>query len=237
MLNFALCDDNLNLLNKLEKMLEDIFAKNNFEACVSYKTTNSTDMLKFVTANKADVIILDINLNSDKTGLELARAIRKINKDSYIIFTTGHLEYALLAYKFKTFDYLAKPITYDRLAETICRLFDDVNGTPKRYIKLDNKNTVVDANEVQYVKRDGMKLVFHTASRDYDIYSSFAKFQDRLPDFYIRCHKSCVANVLQIKDIEPVSGTVTFKDDSFCDIGPKYKSDLLELIKNYGNFE
>lgn len=82
-----------------------------------------------------------------------------------------------------------------------------------------------------------MKLVFHTASRDYDIYSSFAKFQDRLPDFYIRCHKSCVANVLQIKDIEPVSGTVTFKDDSFCDIGPKYKSDLLEVIKNYGNFE
>ena len=55
------------------------------------------------TNNKVDVIMLDINLKSDKTGLHLAEAIRKINKDSYIIFTTGHLEYAMIAYKFKTF--------------------------------------------------------------------------------------------------------------------------------------
>ena len=237
MLNFALCDDNVNIMNRLEKMLENIFIKNNIEASVSYKTSNSIDMLDFVSSNKVDVIMLDINLKSDKTGLELAEAIRKINKDSYIIFTTAHLEYAMVAYKFKTFDYLAKPITYDRLEETIFRLFDDVNGTPKRYIKLDNKNTIVDANEVQYIVRDGMKLVFHTASRDYDIYSSFTKFQDKLPDSYMRCHKSCVANVLQIKDVEPVSGTITFKDGSSCDIGPKYKSDLLEVIKSYGIFE
>lgn len=234
MLNFALCDDNLKLLDRLEKMLENIFTKNNFEATVSYKSTDTTNMLDFVSNNKVDVIMLDINLKCNKSGLDLAEAIRKINKDCYIIFTTAHLEYAMIAYKFKTFDYLAKPITYDRLEETILRLFDDINGTPKRYIKLDNKNTIVDANEVQYIVRDGMKLVFHTASRDYDIYSSFTKFQDKLPDSYMRCHKSCVANVLQIKDVEPVSGTITFKDGSSCDIGPKYKSDLLEVIKNYG---
>lgn len=237
MLNFALCDDNLKLLDRLEKMLENIFTKNNFEATVSYKSTDTTNMLDFVSNNKVDVIMLDINLKCNKSGLDLAEAIRKINKDCYIIFTTAHLEYAMIAYKFKTFDYLAKPITYDRLEETILRLFDDINGTPKRYIKLDNKNTIVDANEVQYIVRDGMKLVFHTASRDYDIYSSFTKFQDKLPDSYMRCHKSCVANVLQIKDVEPVSGTITFKDGSSCDIGPKYKSDLLEVIKNYGIFE
>ena len=89
-------------------------------------------MLNYVSNNKIDVIMLDINLKSNKSGLELAEAIRKINKNSYIIFTTGHLEYAMIAYKFKTFDYLAKPITYDRLEETIKRLFDDVNGAPKK---------------------------------------------------------------------------------------------------------
>lgn len=237
MLNFALCDDNLGLLDRLEKMLEDIFTKNDFEATVSYSTSDTNDMLDFVNSNKVDVIMLDINLKSNTTGLELAEIIRKKNKDAYFIFTTAHLEYAMVAYKFKTFDYLAKPITYDRLEETIFRLFDDIHGTPKKYIKLDNKNTIVDANEVQFIKRDGMKLVFHTASRNYEIYSSFNKFQDRLPDYYMRCHKSCVANILQIMDVEPVSGTITFKDGSSCDIGPKYKSDLLEVIKNYGNFE
>lgn len=230
MLKFAICDDNVNILDRLEKMLQNIFTKNNFEATVCYKASDTKDMLDFVNNNKVDVIMLDINLKSNKSGLELAEEIRKINKDSYIIFTTAHLEYAMVAYKFKTFDYLAKPITYDRLEETISRLFDDINGTPKRYIKLDNKNTIVDASEVHFIKRDGMKLVFHTSSRDYEIYSSFNKFQERLPDSYKRCHKSCIVNTSQIVDVEPVSGTITFKDGSSCGIGPKYKSDLMEIL-------
>lgn len=231
MLNFAICDDNINILDRLEKMLENIFTKNNFDAFVSFKANNTKDMLNYVSNNKIDVIMLDINLKSNKSGLELAEAIRKINKNSYIIFTTGHLEYAMIAYKFKTFDYLAKPITYDRLEETIKRLFDDVNGSPKKYIKIDNKNTIINEAEIQYIKRDGMKLVFHTPTRDYDTYSSFNKFQDRLPETYKRCHKSCIANISQIKDVEPVSGIITFKDGSTCDIGPKYKADLMEVLK------
>ncbi len=237
MLNFAICDDNLNILDRLEKMLESIFIKNNFEANVYFKASNTDDMLEFVRDNKADVIMLDINLKSSKNGLELAKEIRKLNKNSYIIFTTGHLEYAMVAYKFKTFDYLAKPITYDRLEETIKRLFEDINGLPKRYLKIDNKNTIIDANEIQYIKRDGMKLVFHTATRDYETYSSFNKLENRLPEDYKRCHKSCVANISQIKDVEPVSGTITFKDNSTCYIGPKYKNDFMEVLKDYGNFE
>lgn len=237
MLNFAICDDNLHILDRLEKLLESIFTQNSFEAIVSFKASTTKDMFNYVSNHKVDVIMLDIDLGSKKNGLELAEAIRKLNKDSYIIFTTGHLEYAMVAYKFKTFDYLAKPITYTRLEDTIKRLFEDINGLPKKYIKLDNKNTIIDANEVQYIKRDGMKLIFHTETRDYDTYSSFNKFQDRLPENYKRCHKSCVANISQIKDVEPISGTITFKDGSTCSIGPKYKSDLMEVLKDYGNFE
>lgn len=237
MLNFAICDDNLNILDRLEKMLESIFTKNNFDASVCFKSDNTDDVLNFVSNNKVDVIMLDINLKSNKSGLQLAEEIRKINKNAYIIFTTGHLEYAMIAYKFKTFDYLAKPITYERLEETIKRLFEDIKGLPKKYLKIDNKNTIIDESEVQYIKRDGMKLVFHTPTRDYDTYSSFNKFQDKLPKTYRRCHKSCIANITQIKDVEPVSGVITFKDNSTCDIGPKYKSDLMEVLKDYGNFE
>ena len=237
MLHFVICDDNLNILDKLEKMLENIFTKNNFEAKVSFKSDNSDDILDYIKSNPADVFLLDINLKSSKTGLELAEEIRKVKKNSYLIFTTGHLEYAMVAYKYKTFDYIAKPITYDRLEDTIVRLFEDVNGLNKRYLRIDNKNTLIDESEIQYVKRDGMKLVFHTPSRDYDTYSSFNKFQDRLPKTYVRCHKSCIANINQIKDIEPVSGTITFKDGSTCDIGPKYKSEFMEVLKSYGSFK
>ena len=237
MLNFIICDDNLNILDRLEKMLEKIFVNHNYNASVVFKSDNADDVLDFIDNNTADVMLLDINLKSNKSGLELAEEIRKRKNNAYIIFTTGHLEYAMVAYKYKTFDYLPKPITYDRLEETINRLFEDVNGITKRYIKLDNKNTIVDESEIQYVKRDGMKLVFHTASRDYDTYSSFNKFQDKLPNTYVRCHKSYIANISQIKDVEPISGTITFRDGNTCEIGPKYKREFMEVLKNYGNFE
>lgn len=237
MLNFVICDDNLNILDRLEKMLDTIFCKNDFEAQVAFSSDNTEEVLNYISSNKVDVAMLDINLKSNKTGIELAKEIRKINKNIYIIFTTGHLEYAMIAYKVKTFDYIAKPINYDRLEETIIRLFEDVTSVPKRYLKIDNKNTLVDESEVQYIKRDGMKLVFHTSSRDYDTYSSFNKFQDKLSKNYIRCHKSCIANINQIKDVEPVSGTITFKSGDTCDIGPKYKSNLMEVLNNYGNIQ
>ena len=128
MLHFVICDDNLNILDKLEKMLENIFTKNNFDAKVSFTSDNSDKILEYIKSNPSDVLLLDINLKSNKTGLELAEEIRKVKKNSYLIFTTGHLEYAMVAYKYKTFDYIAKPITYDRLEDTIIRLFDDING-------------------------------------------------------------------------------------------------------------
>ncbi len=236
MLNFVICDDNLNILDKLEKMLESIFTKNNFDASVSFKSDNPEEVLDYAQNNCVDALILDINLKSNKSGLELARKIREKKKNTYIIFNTAHLEYAMVAYKYKTFDYLAKPVTYDRLEDTIIRLFEDINGSVKKYLKIDNKNTVIDESEIQYIKRDGMKLVFHTSSRDYDTYSSFNKFEDKLPKTYIRCHKSYIANINQIKDVEPVSGIVTFKDGDICYIGPKYKKDFMEVLKKHGSF-
>lgn len=234
MLNFVICDDNLNILSKLNTMLENIFVKNSFEAKVTFTSDNIDDTLTYIDSNKVDVLMLDINLKAGKSGLELAEAVRKKNKDVYLIFTTGHLEYAMVAYKFKTFDYLAKPITYDRLEDTVKRLFEDINGLPKKYIKIDNKNTIIDESQVHFIKRDGMKLIFHTSSRDYDAYSSFAKLEDKLPENFVRCHKSFVVNLDNVKNMDPVTSTVYLNDDSSCSIGPKYKQELMEVIKNYG---
>ena len=234
MLHFVICDDNLNLLQKLSSTLENIFTKYNYDASVSFQTDNVDSLLQYVDTNKFDVLFLDINLKSNKTGLEVAEMIRKKNKDIYLIFTTGHLEYAMLAYKFKTFDYIAKPFTTERLEDTVVRLFEDIHGLPTKYLKIDNKNTIIDENEIEYIKIDGMKVVFHTSFNDYDTYSSFNKLQDSLPNNFIRCHKSFVVNINKIKNVDFVENRVYFENNSFCEIGPKYKKSLIGVFENYG---
>ena len=238
MLNFVICEDNLNILNKLSNLMENIFVKYNYDAKVTLATDNPDNLIDYVCANNIDVVILDINLKAKKTGLELAQKIRTKNKSTYIIFITGHLEYAMIAYKFKTFDYISKPITQERLEETITRLYDDIYSKPKKYLKIDNKNTIIDESEINYIKRDGMKLIFCTDSRDYEIYSSFNKVKDTLPENFVRCHKSYIANINKISNLEPVENKIIFNNSNFsCDIGPKYKSSLMEVLNNYGSLE
>ena len=238
MLNFVICDDNPKIITRLEDMLNNIFMRNNYEAEITFTANNANDILDYVKINKADVILLDINLKSNKTGLEIAEEIRSYNKDVYIIFLTGHLEYALVAYKYKTFDYLPKPLTQERLEETITRIFNDIYSKPKKYLKIDNKNTIIDEAEINFIHRDGMKLVFNTNSRDYEIYSSFNKIQDNLPENFVRCHKSFIINIDNISNVEPVENKIFFNNSKeYCEIGPKFKSDLLEVLNNYGIFK
>ncbi len=239
MLNFVICDDNLPILNKLSHMFESIFMKNDLEAKIAFKTTNDSELLSYLKENPIDVLVLDIKLNSKLDGLEIAKQVRKKNKDCYLIFMTAHSEFVFLAYKCKTFDYLCKPITKERLEETILRLFDDIQGSTshKKYIRLDNKNTIIAENEVQYIKRDGMKVIFHTNARDYEMYSSFNKLQDQLPNNFVRCHKSFIANVNNITKLEPASNLIYFNNDTTCDIGPKYKDDFMKGVKSCGSVE
>lgn len=235
MLNFVLCDDNLIVLDRLVSMFESLFIKNNYDARIGFKSDNSSDILEYIKHNHTDVLVLDINLKSDISGLELAEIVRKKNKNMYFIFVTGHLEYSMLAYKVKTFDYLAKPITKERLEETLIRLFNDLSNTPKNYVPVDSKQ-YLDEDDILYIKRDGMKLVFYAKSGIYTSYSSFKKLQDCLSDNFVRCHKSYIVNINNIVNVDTNSNTIFLKENSKCFIGSTYKNNFMEVLKN-GNFK
>jgi two-component system response regulator AgrA len=235
MLNFAIIDDDVRIVKNLSHMLESIFIKHDFDANISCQTSNIDELFLHLQNHKIDVLFLDINLKSHLTGMEIAEKIRQYNKDCYFIFSSAYIEYGLVTFKYKTFDFIAKPVGAERLEECIVRLFEDINGSTKRFIKLDNKNTIIDEKEINYVQRDGMKLVFHTKSRDYEIYSSFNKIQNKLPQNFVRCHKSFIANINNITKIEPSSNIIYF-GNSFCDIGPKYKNKFMEAINAHGIF-
>ncbi len=232
MLNFVLCDDNFNAIEKLSKMLNSILISHNLKGQITYSTTNPNDLLKFVKNNPTDVLLLDIDLKSSTSGLQIAEKIRAVDKDIYIIFVTGHFEFGMVAYRYKTFDFLQKPLTKERFEETILRLYSDIFGNKTDYIKLDNDKTVIKENTIRFIKKDGMKVIFHTDTRDYETYSSFSKISDMLPYNFVRCHKSYIVNVDKITDIDMNDNLVFFNKTDKCYIGPKYKNNFMEVLEN-----
>ena len=239
MLSFVICDDNLHMVNRLAFLFEEAFSKGDFDAVISLKTTNYKTLLDYISNNNVDVVVLDIQFNDvELTGLDIAKTIRNINKKCYIIFTTSHMEYVMQAYKLKTFDYLIKnTITVDLLVETLTRLFDDFSSSSNNFIKIDSKGTFIDINDVMFIEKDGMKLIYHTFSDNYDTYSSFSKVKHMLPPNFIRCHKSFIANLNNITSVNFSCNKITFKNNLVCYIGPKYKKNFMEVLKNDAIFE
>ena len=232
MLNFVLCDDNFGAIDKLSKMLNSIIISHNLKAQISYTTNNPNDLLNYLKDNPTDVLLLDIDLKSSTSGLQIAEQIRAIDKNIYIIFVTGHFEFGMVAYKYKTFDFLQKPLTKERFEETILRLYSDIYGSTARYIRLDNDKTVIKENSIRFIKKEGMKVIFHTDTRDYETYSSFNKISGMLPNNFVRCHKSYIVNVSKITDIDLSENEISFTNNDKCYIGPKYKNDFMEVLKN-----
>lgn len=232
MLNFIICDDEIHMLNRLSSLFEKSFLKNDFDAQIVLKTTDYKEAISFVSSNKVNVVVLDIEFSGSKVnGLDIANKIRGLNKDCYIIFITSHFEYVMQAYKYKTFDYLIKnAITVETVSETLSRLFDDIVTPSSKFLKIDNKGTFIDLNDVQFIEKNGMKLIYHASKKDYETYNSFSNLYDKLPDNFVRCHKSFIANINNITNISFSDNAIFFKNNSVCYIGPKYKNSFMEVI-------
>ena len=83
--------------------------------------------LAAVTAQKPDVIVLDLQL-PDRSGLELFHDIHEAEPKRPVVFITAHgtTDTAIEAMKGGAFDYLVKPVDFERLSQVLGRAFEAV---------------------------------------------------------------------------------------------------------------
>lgn len=212
MLHFVLCDDNEVFLSKTSNILQNIFMKYDINAKVSYFTSDPIDLLNYMSNNIVDVLILDIDLNSTMSGIDLANKIRECNKAIYIIFITGHFEYSMLAYKVKTFDYLVKPISLEKMEDTILRLYYDACENTNSFLNINNGKYLIRQNDISYIEKFKSKAIIHTDSSDIEVYGSFNNLQSCLSDNFIRCHKSYIVNSSKVTKIDSKNNLLYIDD-------------------------
>ena len=201
MLKIILCDDNSSSLHTLSAMLQNIFIKHDINAKVENIFTDPHKLLTYVEHNEIDILFLDIDLKTDINGIELAERFRKHNKTAYIVFLTAHFEYAMLAYKVKTFDYLIKPFSVSKLEETILRLKEDLYTSKKQYVRFGNGKYIIKQSDILFIEKEKAKSIVHTAQSELEVYASFSELSICLPENFVRCHKSYIVNAEKISEI------------------------------------
>jgi two-component system, LytTR family, response regulator len=182
------------------------------------EASNGMEALQVSQQLKPDLAFLDIEM-PELNGLEVAEAWG--TEGPTVVFVTAYSEHALKAFELSALDYLVKPVSPERLAETVERIrkrksppasdaFHSVlakleEGRPRRRmaVKSGNKYRVFNPSQVSAViARDhySVLLVDGQELLSDDKLDSLAQRLD--PGRFLRIHRSAIINLDFLKELE-----------------------------------
>jgi two-component system LytT family response regulator/two-component system response regulator LytT len=188
--------------------------------------SNGLQAVDLIAKLSPDVVFLDVHM----PGLDGMGVVRRLREQElelpHFIFVTAYDQYAVEAFRLEAMDYLLKPVDKGRLAETIERArrsFQEVKGPEaasgpkpagpganpvartKLLVRANNRNFIVDANDVIYATiDDGLITLVTTNIEGHSNYRTIEDLQANLDrDLFWRVHRSYLVNINRIKEVVP----------------------------------
>jgi len=215
MLNAFIVEDESLASIRLQKMLETYADK----IALIGEADQGGIAISQIEKLRPDVLFLDIQL-PDMTGFE---ELRNLTYQPLIIFTTAYEQYAIQAFDTFSVDYLVKPFRLERFKRAIDKLLKfGINNTmldiqkleqiihPKKKaitsfslpIKLGDRILLIDYEDITHLKAEEKYIrVFTKNGKSYLSDGSLGKLVERLPDYFIRVHRSAIINQNFIKEV------------------------------------
>lgn len=229
-MNVIVCDDSNSICIEIND-----YIKQNFNFNV-FLCNNKTELLQTINSCNADIqaIILDIVLENEINGIDVANEIHIQFPNIKIIFLTGYddMYYDKIFSTFQPYGFIAKPIQYNILNFFLRKLSLEYARENKTLDFVSNykeyKIPIIKINFIQSVKRV-CEIV--TDEETFSAYLKISDIEGLLSDDFIRCHQSYIVNLGYIKSIEKKQ-FVTEKNE-FIPISKKYYHEAVEIYTAY----
>ena len=219
MLDIIICEDNEHFKLKTYNLVEKYFKKTNIKYNIMTFNKYSDKLKNYIKDNKEvnKIYILDICLDDDGSGIDIANDIRALEFNSIIILITGRVGLIPEAQKLRLniFDYVCKQINFDKnitdLMEASVNVFNLRNSLKFTFNRNDYN---IRLNDVLYIKTDKSirKTIVATTSSEYDVSKPLCFFEDQVDKSFIKTNRGCLVNTSNIKMIDYESGTILFQN-------------------------
>ncbi len=161
-----------------------------------------SDGNKLLTAhdkNPYDVFFLDIEMPA-MDGITLAKKIRERSESVYIVFLTGHVEYALEGYEVNALRYLTKPVKEDKLREVLRFVMDKSKSKRQIMIKEEGEEILLNVSEIVYFEAQNQYVMIYTTEGNYLIRYNIGDFEQQLSgDGFFRIHRGYLVSLAKVK--------------------------------------
>jgi len=235
--HFIILDDDTNHNNNTKKRLELIFIKYAFKASIAINTTDPNEVIEYCLKNNTqnNVYLLDVNVQSGITGIDVAGIVRKQDAKAYIVFISAHPEYVMPSLKTKVFDYLIKPVSTELLESCIISIFKDftkLNIEERQTLSIKSGCNVYNIilDNIIYFEKYGHLLVVHTESGRIESSESLDRIEQKLDKTrFFRCHKSFIVNISYISRIDYPNNVIYLKNGEACSVSKRCKKELKSI--------
>ena len=200
-----------------------------------------TEAVEFIEEEMPDIAILDIQLSGRKTGIDLAKKIRK-DYDFPFIFLTSNADAHTVGKAKEVMPpaYLVKPFTKEELYTSIEIALhnyarkggeldtEDLVIKDALFIKNKSLFTKIRFEDISHVKSAHVYAeVYHKNGKMHVVRESLNKITNKLNQQFIRVHRSYIVNVDFLEQIENETLIVNGLQ---IPIGETYKKDLMKKI-------
>ncbi|WP_047999863.1 LytR/AlgR family response regulator transcription factor [Lactiplantibacillus herbarum] len=215
MISVYICEDAPKQLEQIRKTVNEVIVDNQLDMGLELFCSDPWQLWQEIQDHRPDkaIYILDISLNSDINGIELATKIRSQDVRSKIIFVTTHSELSLLVFKYQieALDFILKDFPealYDRFKRALqvaqTRFEADASDT-NEYIQVKVGEMVrsINVNDILFFESspNPHKIVMHLNDGQLEFYGLLKNVPTMNPAFY-KCHKSYVVNLSQMSSLD-----------------------------------
>ena len=159
-------------------------------------------LIKSLDENRFDIVFLDIRFDEKQegmSGIDLGKRLLKLyaNDNTAVIYVTSYEKYAIDAIKTRAFDFIKKPVTYEKIAQALSSYFESINDS-KTYFQFIRKNTVnsIMTSNIIYLESRGRLVYIHTLFNQYELNAKLSDLTDKVCfKNFIRIHKSYFINI------------------------------------------
>ena len=164
------------------------------------------EMSRRLAENAYSMIFMDIELGGELSGIDVAVEIREKYHSIRLIFITGHVKYCEEIFAAAPDALLLKPFNEENVSRTLDILRSRQEHSDSAVIAIGKRQTEkIPLDEVSYFETRARYLLVHdrdhrVAYRFYDV--KMSDIADRLPEYFVWCHKSFFVNMDHVTGIE-----------------------------------
>ncbi len=241
-----IADDERELRTYLKSLLSEIWP----ELTICGEAKNGKEALTLIETERPQIAFLDIRMPG-LTGMDVASKIAGICRT---VFITAFDQYAVEAFEREAVDYLLKPVSKERLTQTIGRLKNQLDASPEppkqlaevveqllsklpsrggpgflRWIRTQHKDSLrlIPVEEVDYFRAEDKYTLVITREGESLIKKSIKDLAGELdPGQFWQIHRGIIVNVSRIDKVSrSLTGRGTLK--------LKDRPELLTVSRNY----